>query len=87
MKMPYASVHSSEALWFFKFNPNEAQAVLGYAPVTHCPPGSNDYYKFVDVQKFAELKFGKEWADKQSILAREKLGIGEMKSTPFLKDI
>ncbi len=86
-KMPYASLLTTQARRYFKFNTVNAEAVLGYELKTATPLGGGTLYRFSDVHRFAELKFGKEWADEQAKLAKKEVGIGQMTSTPLLKDV
>lgn len=86
-KMPYAALLTTQARRYFKFDTDNAHVILGYTPPTSFPPGGGVLYRFTDVQKFAELKYGKEWARIRANRAKTELGIGEMKGTPLLKDI
>ncbi len=86
-KMPYASLLTTQARRYFKFDTVNAEAVLGYELNTATPLGGGTLYRFSDVQKFAELKFGKEWAEKKAKQAKKELGIGQMTGTPLLNDV
>ncbi len=85
--MPFASLLAAHAQHYFKFDPSAAESVLGYAPKTAILNGKDTSYRFTDVQKYAELKFGTEWANQRATVAKTELGIGQMNDLPLLKDV
>jgi len=57
--MPFAQLSARDAKHYLKFDPFKAESTLGYIPNSVLLDGSDTFYKFENVQKYAELKFGK----------------------------